>query len=260
MPPPGLSSTSTPEGFIRMSHRSLSNRLWYRFLQRVLQLTGVLAFRVRQTGVRNIPPEGGVLVVSNHQSVLDPPLVGMGSPRRMNYLARDTLFRFGPLRWLIRSLDAIPVDREGTGLGGLKESLRRLKRGEMVLIFPEGTRTEDGEIAPFLPGFTALAVRSGAAILPVAVEGAFAAWPRGCKLPRLGRIHVCYGRPIPPEQIVGRDQREVLAQVEQSVRRCHARLRQHPVFARRGGGQPGRLSRDPSLERGARVRRGPAGA
>ena len=203
-------------------------------MQRALQLIGVLAYRVRYMGGRNIPPEGGVLLVSNHQSALDPPLVGLGSPRGINCLARDTLFRFGPLRWLIRSLDAIPVDLKGIGLGGLKESLRRLRRGEMVLIFPEGTRTKDGEIAPFLPGFTALAVRSGAAILPVAIEGAFAAWPRGCKLPRPGRIHICYGRPILPEQIEGRDQRELLAEVERRVRRCHAQLRRHAVFARAG--------------------------
>jgi 1-acyl-sn-glycerol-3-phosphate acyltransferase len=214
-----------------MAQRSLPNRLWYRSLQRLLQLIGVLAFGVRHMGIRKIPTEGGVLVVSNHQSALDPPLVGMGSPRRLNYLARDTLFRFGPLSWLIRSLDAIPIDREGVGLGGLKESLRRLKRGEMVLIFPEGTRTEDGEIAAFRPGFTGLAVRSRAAILPVAVEGAFAAWPRGGRLPRLGRIHVCYGDPIAPEQVEAYTPRELLAEVERRVRRCHAQLRQHRVFA-----------------------------
>ena len=102
----------------------------------------------------------------------------------MNYLARETLFRFAPLGWLIHSLDAIPIDRDGLGLNGIKESLRRLKRGEMVLIFPEGTRTRDGEMAPFRPGFTVLAARSKAWILPVAIEGAFDAWPRSRKLPR----------------------------------------------------------------------------
>ena len=124
-----------------------------------------------------------MLVVSNHQSHLDPPLVGVACPRRLNCLARETLFHFAPFRWLINSLDAIPIDREGLGLAGIKESLRRLKRGEMVTIFPEGTRTGDGEIGPFLPGFTALAVRGKAAILPVAIEGAFVAWPRGGSRP-----------------------------------------------------------------------------
>ena len=169
-----------------MSKRSLPNRFWYQFLRWLIYLTGILAYGVRYSGRENIPKTGPVLVVSNHQSHFDPPLIGAGCWRRMNYLARETLFRFAPLGWLIRSLDAIPIDRDGLGLNGIKESLRRLKRGEMVLIFPEGTRTRDGEIAPFRPGFTVLAARSKAWILPVAIEGAFDAWPRSRKLPRPG--------------------------------------------------------------------------
>ena len=161
-----------------MAQRPLSKRLWYIFVQRVFQLLGVVGYGVRHSGRENIPSEGGVLVVSNHQSHFDPPLAGTGVRRRMNYLARKTLFAIGPFGWFIHSLDAIPIDREGIGLGGIKESLRRLKRGEMVLIFPEGTRTRDGEIATFRPGFTTLAVRSKAAILPMAIEGAYDVWPR----------------------------------------------------------------------------------
>ncbi len=187
-------------------------------------LAAILAYRVRHTGKQNIPAEGGVLVVSNHQSHFDPPMIGIGCPRHMNFLARDTLFRFAPFRWLIRSLDAIPIDREGLGLSGIKESLKRLKRGEIVLIFPEGTRTRDGRIAPFRPGFTALAVRSGATILPVAIDGTFQAWPRWRIWPGLGRVRVDYGEPILPAEIAGRDERELLAEVERRVRQCHARL------------------------------------
>jgi 1-acyl-sn-glycerol-3-phosphate acyltransferase len=208
-----------------MSQRSLLNGLWYCLLHRSLQLLAVVVYRVRYSGRHNIPTCGGVLVVSNHQSHLDPPLVGIGSPRRMNYLARDTLFRFAPFGRLIHSIGAIPIDREGIGLGGIKEALRRLKRGEMVLIFPEGTRTRDGQIAPFRPGFTALAARSGAAILPVAIDGAFRAWPRSRPWPGLGRIRVQFGLPILPAEIVGRDERELLAEVERRVRDCHAELR-----------------------------------
>lgn len=208
-----------------MSERPLANRLWYGILQRLCQLVGVYAYRVRHSGRENIPAEGGVLVVSNHQSHFDPPLVGMACPRRMNYLARDTLFKFAPFRWLINSLDAIPIDREGIGMGGLKETLRRLKRGEMVLIFPEGTRSRDGEISKFRPGFTALAVRSKAAILPVAIEGAYTAWPRRQKFPRLGKVRIHYGQPMLPAEIEGHQERELLAEIERRVRQCHARLR-----------------------------------
>ena len=216
-----------------MPQRSLPNRLWYQSLRWLIYFTGVLVYGVRYDGRRNIPPSGPVLVVSNHQSHFDPPLVGAGCTRRMNYLARKTLFHFAPLRWLISTLDAIPIDRDGLGLNGIKESLRRLKRGEMVLIFPEGTRSSDGEVAPFRPGFTVLAARSNAWILPVAIEGAFDAWPRTRKLPGPGTIHVLYGEPISPEAIAGGDERELAAEVERRVRECHAALRQHPAFARK---------------------------
>ncbi len=214
-----------------MSKRSLHNRIWYQFLRWLIYAVGVLAYGVRYRGRENIPKMGAVLVVSNHQSHFDPPLVGAGCSRRMNYLARDTLFRFGPLGWLIHSLDAIPIDRDGMGLTGIKESLRRLKRGEMVLIFPEGTRSRDGEMAPFRPGFTVLAARSNAWILPAAIEGAFDAWPRCRTLPGPGNIHVLYGEPIPPEVVASCDERELMAEVERRVRQCHADLRKHPAFA-----------------------------
>jgi len=151
----------------------------------------------------------------------------------MNYVARETLFHIPFLGWLIRSLDAIPLDRDGMGLNGLKESLRRLKRGEMVLIFPEGTRSGDGEIAAFRPGFTALAVRSKAAILPVAIEGAFAAWPRSQKFPGLSTIHVFFGEPISPDEVARYEERELAAEVERRVRICQAVLRAHPAFSRK---------------------------
>ena len=97
--------------------RSLFRRLWYHLLHRMLQLLTVLVYGGRYWGRENIPGSGGVLVVSNHQSHLDPILVGIGSPRPMNYVARESLFRFAPFGWLIRSVNALPLDREGMGLG-----------------------------------------------------------------------------------------------------------------------------------------------
>ena len=206
--------------------RSLLNRSWYQLWRRLLKLVAVFVYRVRFSGQENIPATGGVLVVSNHQSHFDPPLVGIGCRRQMNYVARRTLFSFPPFGWFLHSVGAIPIDRDGIGLGGIKESLKLLKRGEMVLIFPEGTRTSDGEIKPFRPGFTALAARSNAAILPVAVDGAFQVWPRTKKYPGLGKIRVHFGTPIPHTEIAGRDERELLAEIERRVRQCQATLRQ----------------------------------
>ncbi len=208
-------------------------RLWYDALRRIFQVAGTVAYGFRYSGRENIPAEGGVLVISNHQSHFDPPLVGLGCKRRMNYLARETLFDIAPLRMIINTLDAIPINRDGLGIGGIKETLRRLKRGEMVLMFPEGTRTRDGHIGPFRPGFTTLAARSGAGILPVAIEGAHRVWPRKAPFPKLhGHIHLHYGPAMTPEEVRQYRERELLAEVERRVHDCLAVLRRHPVFAR----------------------------
>ena len=202
--------------------RSLPKRVWYDFLRLLLRILGVILFAVRCENRRHIPATGGVLVVSNHQSHLDPILVGVAVNRRMNYLARQTLFRFLPFRWLIRSLDAIPIDREGLGLAGLKETLRRLKREEMVLIFPEGTRTRDGRVAALKPGFSVLVKRTGVPLLPVAIEGAFASWPRWQAFPRLGVIQVQFGRPILPAEAAACDDAQLVTLVQQRIEQCHA--------------------------------------
>lgn len=202
--------------------RSLAKRLWYVFLRLVCRMTGVVLFAVRCEGREHIPASGGVLVVSNHQSHFDPVLVGLACNRRMNYLARQTLFRFAPFRWLIKSLDAIPIDRDGLGMAGLKETLRRLKYEEMVLMFPEGTRTRDGKVAPLKPGFSVLVKKTGVPVLPVAIEGAFEAWPRWQRFPRLGVIQLQFGRPISPEESQQCDDRQLIALVQQRIEECHA--------------------------------------
>jgi 1-acyl-sn-glycerol-3-phosphate acyltransferase len=156
---------------------------------------------------------------------MDPVIVGLSFQRRLNYLARKSLFRFPPFRWLIEFLDAIPLEHTGLGIGGLKECLRRFKHGEMVLIFPEGTRTRDGSVQAFQPGFLTLARRGAVAVLPVGLDGAFDAWPRDALLPRLARIRVCVGEPFTAEQIKGLDDTQFLRQLEDRVRQCHAAAR-----------------------------------
>ncbi len=202
--------------------RSLGNRAWQAFLKFSCRLGAVGAFNIRCGGRDKVPSSGGGLMLSNHQSNLDPVLVGLCSDRRLNYVARKTLFKFPPFRWLINSLDAISIDREGTGLDGLKETLRRLKRGEIVLLFPEGTRTLDGEVHAVKPGFCAVARRSGVPILPVALDGAWHAWPRHRKLPRPAVIHVQFGDPIDPDQIKAMNDEQLVAEVERRIRDCHA--------------------------------------
>lgn len=216
--------------------RSLGNRAWQAFLKFNCRLGAVCLFHVRCAGRERVPRLGGGLMLSNHQSNLDPILVGLASDRRLNYVARKTLFKFAPFRWLINSLDAIPIDREGTGLEGLKETLKRLKRGEIVLLFPEGTRTPDGEVQRMKPGFCAVARRSGLPLFPVALDGAWHAWPRQRILPRRAIVHVQFGEPIEPELISMLNDEQLTAEVERRIRACHrlardGRLRAAPLPA-----------------------------
>lgn len=205
---------------------SLINRLWYRFVRFVCRLLATLLLQVRIRGRERVPRLGGVLVVANHQSHYDPVLMGLACDRRLNYLARQTLFGFAPFRWLIESLDAIPIDREGLGLRGLKETLRRLKGGEMVLIFPEGTRSGTGEMSSLKPGFSALAKRAGVPLVPVGIAGAYQAWPRHRRLPGLSTVHIQFGEPIWPAASAALDERQLVEEVERRIRRCYALARQ----------------------------------
>ena len=119
-----------------------------------------------------------MVLLATHHSYLDPLLIGCFMPRPIGYLARDTLFT-GLLGPLIRSYDAIPIDREGGGLAGIRATLKRIKQGDAVLMFPEGTRSPDGKLQPLKPGFIALVRRGKASIVPLALAGTFESWPRG---------------------------------------------------------------------------------
>ena len=201
--------------------RPLSQRIVYRATHVLARLSAVIAYSVRVTGREHVPVEGGVLVCSNHQSFFDPVLVGLASDRPMNYLARKSLFRFSPFRWLILLYDAIPIDREGFSLDGIKETLRRLKRGEMVLIFPEGTRTTTGNMSPLKPGFCSLARRGKCSLLPVGIDGAYQTWPRGQLFPGVGPIQIVIGQPITPEEIAAMPDEALIAELFARMQACY---------------------------------------
>ncbi|HEY2839798.1 MAG TPA: lysophospholipid acyltransferase family protein [Pirellulales bacterium] len=224
-----------------MAKRSLAKRLWYDYMRVLLRVGGVSLYHLRISGRENEPTTGGALILSNHQSHLDPMLIGLVFDRRLNFLARETLFRFAPLRWLILSLDSIPIDRDGLGLSGLKETLRRVKQEEMVVIFPEGTRSPDGEVAPLKPGFAALAKRVRAPLVPMGLDGAFQAWPRTRPYPRTGTIHVHIGRPITPEEAHALDDRALVSLVEERIRECHAIARTNRLRAMARWSEPTEL-------------------
>jgi 1-acyl-sn-glycerol-3-phosphate acyltransferase len=231
-----------------MPQRSLAKRLEYRLIQGLCRLVALAAFRVRCRGREFVPAAGGALVLCNHQSHLDSVLIGAVCGRRLNFVARQTLFTFPPFRWLIKSLDAIPIDREGLGLSGLKETLRRVREGEMVLIFPEGTRSRDGEIARLKGGFGALARRARVPLLPVAIDGAYGAWPRWRRFPRPGVIDIEFGQPLEPEAVAGLDEEQLVAEIERRLRACHAAAREHRRRRMLAGGGAASNARSPGFK------------
>lgn len=157
--------------------------------------------RMRTRGFENLPKDGGALLLINHQSYLDPLLVGMPLRRPVSYLARDSLFRVPVVGWVLRNTYVMPINREAASTASLREAIRRLQHGFYVGIFPEGTRTLDGSVGPFKPGFLALLRRADVPVIPVGIAGAFEAMPRGTPLPRPGKIRIVFGPPLSRETL-----------------------------------------------------------
>src|SRR5436853_480962 len=143
-----------------------------------------------------VPVRGPVILASNHASILDPPLVGAGLRRSINYLARENLFRFPVVGWVLRKWNSVPVDREGGGAKGLKAILDRLLNGNAIILFPEGTRTRDGKLQPARSGIGLTVIKSSAPVVPCRVFGTYEAYGRHLKFPRPRPVAVKYGRPL----------------------------------------------------------------
>jgi 1-acyl-sn-glycerol-3-phosphate acyltransferase len=169
-------------------------------------------------GRENVPREGAVLIAPNHLSYLDPPLVGCALRRPGWFMAKADLFRIPGFSWLIRGMHAYPVKRGVPDRAALKRTLEYLKEGEIVCVFPEGTRSVTGELGPIEIGIGMLAVKSGAPIVPVGIRGTDRMLPRDAKRLHRARIRVRFGPPIPaPPAPEGRAEREVCQQIADQV-------------------------------------------
>lgn len=170
-------------------------------------------------GLEHLPPTGGVVVMANHASHLDPPLIGAALPRPIRPMAKEELFRWAPWRWWISTLGAFPIRRGGADRDAIRRALEMVRRGEVLVVFPEGTRTRDGAFLPFQPGAGLIALKAEAPVLPLRIRGTFESWPKGGGLKiRPARIRIRLGPPIDLSGIGARGR----AGVEEATARIRA--------------------------------------
>ena len=215
---------------------SVFGRCLYMVLWIVSRALGVSVFGVRTRFAEPLPERGGLIMLSSHQSHLDPLLLGLACDRRLSSLARSSLYTFKPFGFIITALDAVPIDRNASAVAAMKTVIKRLEDGAAVIIFPEGTRTATGRLGEIKSGFALIAKKAKVPIVPVAIVGAWECWPKTRLLPRPGRIRLEFGRVIRPEEIATLDDRTLVAE-------CTARLTELDAQARsvRAIAAPGRV-------------------
>lgn len=203
---------------------------FYRCCRAGAQALLLLLCRGRVFDRHNVPLTGGVLLVCNHQSFFDPILATLALPRECHYMARDTLFKNYWFRKLIRSLNAFPVKRGTADVGAIKETLRRLKKGALVTVFPEATRTLDGRVRPMQPGVVLIARKSHVPLVPTMILGAYEAWPRQSAVPHPAPVIIAYGEPLRPDQMKDRSEEDCINILRDRILEMMARYRRHPLL------------------------------
>ena len=206
----------------RVPGRGVIPIVWWDFCAFLCWSWLKLSYRLRRIHRDRVPATGAILVISNHQSFLDPMVNGVTVwDRQFTALARDSLF-IGPFGWILRSVSARPIKREGGDLEAMKGALAELEAGRVVIIYPEGTRSPDGNMLEFKRGVLLLLKRVKPTVLPMGVDGTFDAWPRGRKLPRLfGNVVCVCGEPISGEELAKLDSAEALAAMHVAVSKAH---------------------------------------
>lgn len=173
--------------------------LFYKLTQIVLLALYRLFFDFKVYGAENVP-EGscGIILAPNHASYIDPPILGISLKRPITYLAKEYLFKKPFLREVICWLGSIPIKSETDDFRTIRQVLRALKEGKQVLLFPEGTRTLDGQFQEPEGGVGFFALKSGAAVVPIYISGTFEAFPKGVKWFRCKPVRIYFGKPFIP--------------------------------------------------------------
>jgi len=195
-------------------------RLVWRLGQFLSYLYLVIFHRWRAVGLTNFRrTHGPTLIIANHQSFLDPPAIGVGTHHRPVYMmARKTLWDHPIVAKIITPLLTIPVDQDNPDVRSMKQSIAAIKAGHGLIIYPEGQRTFTGEVGEFSSGVLLLIKRAKPNIVPAGIAGAFEAWPRTRKFPRIGKpIAVSYGQAIPADEILSLGNEAALEKLRELV-------------------------------------------
>jgi 1-acyl-sn-glycerol-3-phosphate acyltransferase len=194
----------------------------YSFFRTCCRIASTVFFDLKVYGAENVPNTGGVLLLSNHLSFLDPACIGVQLRRPASYLAKSELFEVPVFGQVIPRLNAFPV-RQGAGdIGAVRETIKRLKEGRVLTVFPEGARSLSGELEPLQGGFTLIVRKAGVPIVPVGIDGSFRAWKRGATLPQCAPVRVKFGEPLHVQDM---KPAEIITVVESALRGLIADLR-----------------------------------
>jgi 1-acyl-sn-glycerol-3-phosphate acyltransferase len=213
--------------------KEFAGGLWYEWWYGATMAVFTLGWSYRMEGRKNIPREGPILFIANHESFIDPLLVGLASPRHVWFLARKTAFN-GILKWFLPSVNTIPVDQEGVAKSGLQSMVALLKAGKPVVVFPEGERSWNGTMKAFKPGILLLIRKTWPTIIPVGVAGAHEALPRGQKIPiptpsplflppRKSTLAASVGKPIDSRKYQGMEKEAILQDLFNHVQEVQLR-------------------------------------
>jgi 1-acyl-sn-glycerol-3-phosphate acyltransferase len=205
--------------------------LWYRFCRFLFRIYFYLYHRGRVYNAERLPDHGSFILAGNHISFLDPPFFGLACQRDAFYMARDTLFRNPLANGILRSWHCVPISRDRGDIGAMRTVLRLLGEDKAVLMFPEGTRSPDGQLQEARAGIGMIAARANVPIVPMRIFGTERALPRGASFPRPARVEIKFGEPfvypLPPnfEELRGDTVKAVYFDIGREIMRRIAALK-----------------------------------
>ena len=170
-------------------------------------------YRLKVYGINNFI-KGPAIIASNHVSYYDPPIIAVSSLEEIHFLAKQSLFQGSIFGWIIKKLNALPLSGGPADAASFKKIIKVLKRGEKVILFPEGERSFDGKLGKIMPGTGLFIYLSKCSIIPAYIHGAHEAWKRSAKRPKLfGKIRIVFGSPIYHSNFEGLDKKECIEKV-----------------------------------------------